>query len=71
MKRFEFIDHTADVGIIAYGTDMKEAFAGCAYAMFTMIVDMDTVGEVSSRTVSIQAEDQGCLLVMWLNELSL
>ena len=29
-KRFEVIDHTADVGIAAYGEDLKEAFANAA-----------------------------------------
>ena len=26
-KEFEIIDHTADVGIRAYGADVKQAFA--------------------------------------------
>ncbi|MCJ7808130.1 MAG: archease, partial [Dehalococcoidia bacterium] len=40
-KRFEIIDHTADVGIAAYGEDLKEAFANAAYALFSMMLDLE------------------------------
>jgi len=69
MQRFDIIEHTADTGIIAYGADLKEAFANAAYAMFTFIADLDDVMEVVSRHVDVQAEDVGSLLVICLNEL--
>ena len=69
MPRFEVIDHTADVGIIAYGSDLKEAFASSAYGMFSLIADLDGVKEKVSRKVDIQSIDQEALLVDWLNEL--
>ena len=69
MPRFEIIDHTADVGIIAYGSDLKEAFANSAYGMFSLIADLDSVKENVSRKVDVEATDQEALLVDWLNEL--
>jgi SHS2 domain-containing protein len=69
VPRFEVIDHTADVGIIAYGSDLKEAFANSAYGMFSLIADLDGVREEVSREVDVQATDQEALLVDWLNEL--
>lgn len=69
MPRFEVIDHTADVGIIAYGSDLKEAFANSAYGMFSLIADLDSVKENVSRKVNVEATDQEALLVDWLNEL--
>ena len=69
MPRFEVIDHTADVGIIAYGSDLEEAFANSAYGMFSLIADLDGVKEKVSRKVDIQSIDQEALLVDWLNEL--
>ena len=69
MQRFDIIEHTADTGIIAYGADLKEAFANAAYAMFTFIADLDNVMEVVSRQIDVQAEDVGSLLVTCLNEL--
>ncbi len=68
-KEFEIIDHTADVGIRAYGTDMKEAFANAAKALFSLITELDNVAEVTHRDIELTAPDQESLLVKWLNEL--
>jgi SHS2 domain-containing protein len=69
VPRFELIDHTADVGIIAYGSDLQEAFANSAYGMFSLMADLDGVKEKVSRKVHVEATDQEALLVSWLNEL--
>ena len=69
MKRFDIIDHTADTGIVAYGTDMKEAFANAAYAMFSLIADLERVKEETCRTIAVEAADRESLVVAWLNEL--
>ena len=69
MPRFEVIDHTADVGIIAYGSDLREAFANSAYGMFSLIADLDGVKEKVSRKVDVHSTDEEALLVDWLNEL--
>ena len=68
-KRFEVIDHTADVGIAAYGEDLKEAFANAAYALFSMMLDLEGVGDALCRQVEVTADDRSDLLVAWLNEL--
>lgn len=69
MPRFEIIDHTADIGIIAYGKDKKEVFANSAFAMFSIIAELDGVAESMFREVEVTAEDEEALLVAWLNEL--
>jgi len=68
-KDFEFIDHTADVGIIAYGADMSQAFANAARALFSLITELDDVEEVIHRDIELTATDEESLLVEWLNEL--
>ena len=68
-KEFEILNHTADVGIIAYGADMNEAFANAAKALFSLITDLDDVEEVTHRDIELTAPDQESLLVEWLNEL--
>jgi len=68
-KEFEILNHTADVGIIAYGADMKEAFANAAKALFSLITELDAVEEVVHRDIELTATDQESLLVEWLNEL--
>lgn len=68
-KEFEIVNHTADVGIIAYGADIKEAFANAAKAMFSLITELESVEEVVCRDTELTSPDQESLLVAWLNEL--
>ena len=68
-KDFEIIDHTADVGIRAYGANMNEAFANAARALFSLITELDDVDEVLHRDTRLTAPDEESLLVEWLNEL--
>ena len=68
-KDFEIIDHTADVGIIAYGADMSQAFANAARALFSLITELDNVDEVLEQDIELTAPDRESLLVAWLNEL--
>lgn len=66
---FETIDHTADVGLVAYGRDLPELFANATRGMFHFIVDPATVAERETRPVRATAEDLEGLLVAWLGEL--
>lgn len=68
-KDFEIIDHTADVGVIAYGADMRQAFANAAKALFSLITELENVEEVLHRDIELTATDEESLLVAWLNEL--
>ena len=68
-KDFEIVNHTADVGIIAYGADMSQAFANAARALFSLITELDDVDEVLHRDIELTATDEESLLVEWLNEL--
>ena len=69
MTRFDIIDHTADAGIVAYGNDLIEAFANAAYGMFSLVAELNSIGEESCHEVNVEATDQEALLVAWLNEL--
>lgn len=69
MKRFELIEHTADLGLAAYGKNLAEAFANAAYGMFSIIAELDDVKEVESRCIEIKEEDAESLLFEWLNSL--
>jgi SHS2 domain-containing protein len=69
MKRFELIEHTADMGLKAYGKSLAEAFANAAYGMFSIIADLDPVKETESRRVEVSANDVESLLFEWLNSL--
>ena len=68
-KRFKLIEHTADVGLIAYGETLAGAFANAAYGLFSIIAELDAVQENESRNVEIKEEDWEGLLFEWLNYL--
>ncbi len=68
-KPFEIIDHTADIGIVAYGADVKQVFANAALGLFSLMADLDGFIEDVRREVELSAEDIEILLVEWLNEL--
>ena len=68
-KDFEVLNHTADVGIIAYGADIKQAFANAAKGLFSLITELNDVQEVLYRDIEVTAADEESLLVQWLNEL--
>lgn len=68
-KSFEVIDHAADVGIIAYGAEIKQVFVNAALALFSLITELEDVGEELKYDVEVASEDRESLLVEWLNEL--
>jgi len=69
VKRFQLIEHTADVGLIAYGLTLAEAFANAAYGLFSIIAELKTVKEIESRQLVLSEEDTEGLLFEWLNRL--
>jgi SHS2 domain-containing protein len=68
-KPFEVIDHTADIGIVAFGADIKQVFANAALGLFNLMADLDDFKEDLQRELELSAEDVEVLLVEWLNEL--
>ena len=68
-KAFEVIDHTADIGIIAYGADIKQLFSNAALGMFSLIAEPGDIEESVQRDTKISSQDMENLLVEWLNEL--
>jgi SHS2 domain-containing protein len=68
-KAFEITDHTADVGIIAYGTDIEELFRNAALALFSLITEPKTIEDRLHFKLKVSSADIDTLLVEWLNEL--
>jgi SHS2 domain-containing protein len=69
MKRFEFIDHTADIGLVIYGEDLKALFENAGEAFFYLITDLKKVKLRTERRIEIGKEDLERLMVDWLTEL--
>ena len=70
-KSFEFLEHTADVYVVAYGANLAEAFENSATAMFETMTDTKKVKTVKDDSLSIMAHDEESLLYSWLEALLL
>lgn len=68
-KRYETLDHTADVMVRAFGDTIEESFANAAYAMFDQLADMSKVKPIESFKMDIEMKDPEQLLVDFLSEL--
>lgn len=66
---FEILNHTADIGIIAYGEDISSVFINTAKGLFSLIIDPQEVSTKKHRDITVTAPDREALLVNWLNEL--
>jgi len=71
MKKFKLLEHTADTGLEACGSNLAEAFANAAFGMFSIIADPADIKEVASRLVEVDEADAEALLFEWLNRLVL
>lgn len=68
-KKYEFFDHTADIGIKAYGRDLNEAFENAALAVFEVMTDTSKVEPRESREIEIDGMDLENLLYRWIEGL--
>ena len=70
MKEFEIIDHTADIGLIAYGKNKEEVFNNTAKGMFKIIAGgTKDLKENFYDKIKLEADNLEGLLFAWLNEL--
>jgi len=69
VKRFEFLEHTADAYIAAYGKNLAEAFENAALAMFEVMTDVKNVKPAIEDHVEVEAGDEYALLYNWLEAL--
>ena len=53
-KQYEFLDHTADVQVHAWGSDLIEAFENCVLAMFDYMTDRTTIDVDPALTIEVE-----------------
>ena len=66
---YSLLEHTADVGISAYGDSLEDALSCLAAGMFSLLVDPNSVALGHAQVVSLASRDRETLAVDWLNEL--
>ena len=69
MDDYEIFEHEADFGIRGYGETLEKAFENGAKALFSVMVDLDTVKAATKVTVDCSAYDYEGLFIEWLNTL--
>lgn len=68
-NNFEYLDHTADVIIRAWGRDLKSAFEYCGEGLFNYMTDIDKVDVDDCRKFEARGHDVKDLLFHFLDEL--
>jgi SHS2 domain-containing protein len=68
-QSYEVFEHTADVGIHAYGSTLAELFVHAAQGMESLMVAPEQVRSLTSRGIAVEGHDNVSLLIAWLNEL--
>lgn len=68
-KPFEVFEHTADVGLHASGSTLRELFVHTAEGMESLLVPPEQVRTQVRREIRAEGHDAVSLLVNWLNEL--
>jgi SHS2 domain-containing protein len=68
-KPYEVFEHTADVGLHAFGSTLSELFVHAAQGMESLLVPTEQVRVVTSRQITVNGHDTTSLLIAWLSEL--
>jgi SHS2 domain-containing protein len=68
-RKYEFIEHTADLGFKVYGASPEKLFTHAAEAFFEALVALESVKERIERSIKVEADGLDNLMVRWLSEL--
>ena len=65
---FEILEHTADIGLRAWGATLQEAFESAATALSAIVVELDDIEPRLAYPIAASGDDDQSLLVNWLDE---
>jgi SHS2 domain-containing protein len=68
-RGFEFLEHTADAYIAAYGKSLAKAFENAALALYEVMTEVKKVKPEVRDEVEVTGEDEYALLYNWLEVL--
>ena len=66
---YSYLEHVSDIGILAYGESMEDAFKSGAEALLNIVFDLDTIGTDKDVPIEARAPEPDLLFVESLNEL--
>lgn len=68
MKPWKQLDHTADIGLRIWGSDLRSLFLNAAAGLVSLMVNPSTVRPERSQPVSLEDTAPEDLLVRWLQQ---
>jgi len=68
-SRFEFVDHTGDLGVRVFGESLPRLFEQAAEALTFILTDPEAIRIKETRRLLLEEKTDEELLVTWLNEL--
>ncbi len=69
MGTFRLLEHTADMGIEAFGETPEELFRQAALGLRQMMFGLAEIDSVEEKQIQIEGRDREELLVGWLSEI--
>jgi SHS2 domain-containing protein len=69
MKKFEFLEHTADIKFRAYGKSISDAFENSASALVSYLAGDEKIASKKRKTINVHGNDYESLLYNFLDEL--
>ena len=69
MKPYEYLEHTADLGLLVRGKNLSDLLKNAAQGLFETIAVVDTIDETDSVEIHLTAESVEDIFVRWLDEL--
>ena len=70
LSKFEEIEHTADIGILASGDTLPELIANLAFGMLHIITGDIEDQVIIKRTIKVEGPSLTDLIVGWLSEIN-
>jgi|SRR3989344_2299582 len=67
--KYKFFEHTADLGIEAYGKDLNELFMNCALSIFESTADINKIKGSENRKIRMKNKKIDGLLYDFLSEI--
>ena len=69
IKKFEFLEHTADIKFRAYGKSLNELFESCSMALSSYLAKENKISSKIKKQISIEGQDIKSLLYKFLDEI--
>jgi SHS2 domain-containing protein len=69
LKKYQFLEHTADAKFQAFGQSLEEAFSNAAYATVSLMWDRAKIARKIQKPIKVQGRDLEQLLVNFLEEI--